>query len=122
MDLTRKSESSARCDEDDGFDEGFLSELGDTEVLGPTDIIHVKALEDVEAILEGAMYLECPRCEENKKNNRRLLNADCPDCRAWGVLPNPRYVEAAERLGLPVPQSAADMAMKRIDHFMASRG
>ena len=85
------------------------------------DVTVVKTtFEDIEVLLENKKYLDCPRCEDNIKNNRRLLNADCVDCDAWGALPNPRYVEAAKRAGLPLPPSLAELGKQRLDNYFAN--
>ena len=75
--------------------------------------------EDVEVILSAVKYVDCERCEENRRNGRRILNEDCTICKGWGAMVNAKYVAAALRMGLPVPMPPEKMAMARVDAVMA---
>jgi len=57
-----------------------------------------------QVLLEFKPYVVCERCQKNIAENRRLLNEDCPDCKAWGVVVNQRYAEACKRVGITPPQ------------------
>lgn len=72
-------------------------------------------------ILEGTKYIICARCIDNTKNYRRILNTDCPDCKNWGVVPNPQYVEACRVLGLEPPETAEERACRNLDVYTASK-
>jgi hypothetical protein len=75
-------------------------------------------IEDAEVLLENKKYIDCQRCALNTALGRRILNADCPECHAWSVVPNPMYVAAAQRAGLPVPQAMSKKKMAEIDGLM----
>jgi hypothetical protein len=101
---------------------GFLPELGQAEV-GDNSVQYIEAsYEDIETILGNVKYIDCKPCDDNRKNGRRLLNEDCTLCKGWGARVNPRYAEAAERMGLPVPLTPERMGVARIDAVMRQRG
>jgi hypothetical protein len=74
-------------------------------------------MEDVEVLLGGEKYVECPDCTTRNTavGGRSVLNTDCNTCKAWSWVPNPRYVAAALRAGLPVPLTAEALGIKQLD-------
>ena len=66
-------------------------------------------------LLEFKPYILCERCQKNIREKRRILNEKCPDCKAWGVIVNPRYARACEVVGMKPPQPIEQIKIAEVE-------
>lgn len=69
--------------------------------------------EAAEVILGTHPYIDCPVCIE--VHSRGFTNSDCKDCKAWGVVLNPVYVEATRVLGMKPPPTMEASKIQTLD-------
>lgn len=74
-----------------------------------------------QVILEDKPYAPCATCIHWSQSGRRTLNTNCPNCKAWGRVPNPEHIKACRVLGIAPPLPLAEAEELKLIEYMKSK-